>query len=104
MAHTPTSDLARQRLGMFTSTSDGFKIAEADLELRGPGEMFGVRQSGLPEFRTAKLIADRDLIEAGRRLLEHLFINYDTLDSEYLNLYNYLNETASKKEMLLGGG
>lgn len=104
LAHTPTSDLARRRLGMFTSTSDGFRIAEADLELRGPGEMFGVRQSGLPEFRTAKLIGDRDLIEAGRRLLEHLFVNYDTLDREYLNLYKYLNKTASKKEMLLGGG
>jgi ATP-dependent DNA helicase RecG len=91
-------------LATFTATTDGFQIAEADLELRGPGEMFGVRQSGLPEFRTAKLSADRDLIEAGRRLLEDLFAGDKRLDREYRNLYTYLNETASPKETLLGGG
>jgi ATP-dependent DNA helicase RecG len=104
LAHPPISDMARRRLGMFTTTTDGFRIAEADLELRGPGEMFGVRQSGLPEFRTAKLSADRDLIEAGRRLLEVLFAEDKRLDREYLNLYTYLNKSASPKETLLGGG
>lgn len=104
LAHPPISDVARRRLETFAATCNGFKIAEADLELRGPGEMFGVRQSGLPEFRTAKLVADRDLIEAGRRLLEHLFANHDRLDREYVNLYNCLNKTASQKETLLGGG
>jgi ATP-dependent DNA helicase RecG len=104
LAHPPISDVARRRLATFTATTDGFRIAEADLELRGPGEMFGVRQSGLPEFRTAKLSADRDLIEAGRRLLEDLFAGDKRLDREYRNLYTYLDETASPKETLLGGG
>ncbi len=104
LAHPPISDVARRRLATFTATTDGFRIAEADLELRGPGEMFGVRQSGLPEFRTAKLSADRDLIEAGRRLLEDLFASDKHLDEQYLNLYTYLNETTSPKETLLGGG
>jgi len=104
LAHPPISDIAHQRLEIFTSTSDGFKIAEADLELRGPGEMFGVRQSGLPEFRVAKLVSDRDLIEAGHRLLGHLFSVGKQLNGEYRNLYNYLNKTADYKEMLLGGG
>lgn len=104
LAHPPISDVARRRLATFTATTDGFRIAEADLELRGPGEMFGVRQSGLPEFRSAKLSADRDLIEAGRRLLEDLFAGDKQLDREYRNLYTYLNESASPKETLLGGG
>jgi len=49
------------------ATTDGFKIAEADLELRGPGEFFGTRQSGLPEFRVADLIRDAALLEQARR-------------------------------------
>jgi len=48
-------------------TNDGFEIAEKDLELRGPGEFMGTRQSGLPEFRTAHLIRDSDLLPAARR-------------------------------------
>jgi ATP-dependent DNA helicase RecG len=49
------------------ATTDGFKIAEADLELRGPGEFFGTRQSGLPEFRVADLLRDAPLLEEARR-------------------------------------
>ena len=104
IAHPPISDLARQRLETFANTTDGFKIAEVDLELRGPGEMFGVRQSGLPEFRSANLVADRDLIEAGRRLIEYLFANCDKLDREYASLNAYLSESVSKRMVHLGGG
>ena len=49
------------------STTDGFKIAEVDLELRGPGEMLGTRQSGLPDFRVANLIRDRGILDEARR-------------------------------------
>jgi ATP-dependent DNA helicase RecG len=103
IAHPPVSDIGRQRLEYFTSTTDGFKIAEADLELRGPGEIFGVRQSGLPELRTARLVQDQDLIEASRGLLEELFSN-NNLDSDYKALYNYLESKASVKDTHLGGG
>ncbi len=48
-------------------TSDGFQIAELDLELRGPGEFFGTRQSGIPNFRVASLIRDRQILEAAKR-------------------------------------
>ena len=48
-------------------TNDGFKIAEVDLQLRGPGEFFGTRQSGLPEFRVADLLRDAALLEEARR-------------------------------------
>jgi len=50
-----------------TQTNDGFKIAEVDLELRGPGEFFGTRQSGLPEFRVADLLRDGAVLEPARR-------------------------------------
>ncbi|MEW5994166.1 MAG: ATP-dependent DNA helicase RecG [Candidatus Zixiibacteriota bacterium] len=104
VAHPPLSDLARQRLEMFASTTDGFRIAEADLELRGPGELFGVRQSGLPEFRVARLASDRDLIEAGRQIVDRLAVGPEQLDSEYRTLYTSLSETAARSEQVLGGG
>jgi ATP-dependent DNA helicase RecG len=61
------SDEARQRLEALTATNDGFRIAEADLQLRGPGEFFGTRQSGLPEFRVADLLRDAPILEEARR-------------------------------------
>ncbi|MEW6413377.1 MAG: ATP-dependent DNA helicase RecG [Candidatus Zixiibacteriota bacterium] len=104
IAHPPISDIGRQRLEYFTSTTDGFAIAEADLILRGPGEMFGVRQSGLPELRTARITQDRDLIESSRQLLEKLFSNQSGLDTEYRRLYNYLESNVSSRDVSLGGG
>jgi ATP-dependent DNA helicase RecG len=59
---------ARQRLKVLEETSDGFKIAEADLQLRGPGELLGRDQSGLPSFRFGDLAKDRALVEAAREL------------------------------------
>ena len=57
---------AQTRLETMVQTTDGFKIAEVDLRLRGPGEFFGIRQSGLPEFRLANLIEDGELIAIAR--------------------------------------
>lgn len=57
---------AEKRLDAFLSTADGFRIAEADLRIRGPGEVFGTRQSGLPEFRAADPVSDLDLLAWAR--------------------------------------
>jgi ATP-dependent DNA helicase RecG len=57
---------ARRRIDAMTAANDGFRIAEVDLELRGPGEFFGTRQSGLPEFRTADLLRDARILEEAR--------------------------------------
>jgi len=61
------SPIAAERLRVLAETSDGFKIAEADLRLRGPGEFFGTRQHGLPELKVGDLIADYDLLRDARR-------------------------------------
>jgi ATP-dependent DNA helicase RecG len=53
-------------------TSDGFKIAEKDLELRGPGEVMGTRQSGLPEFRIANIVRDQKILEVAKREAEYM--------------------------------
>jgi len=63
----PTTDEARQRLNVIGATNDGFVLAEKDLEIRGPGELFGTRQSGLPPFRVADLMRDRELLNMARR-------------------------------------
>jgi ATP-dependent DNA helicase RecG len=60
------SEEAERRLDAMVRTNDGFQIAEMDLELRGPGEFFGTRQAGLPSFRVANLIRDRQLLEAAK--------------------------------------
>ena len=60
------SEDGQKRLDAMTRTNDGFKIAELDLELRGPGEFFGTRQAGLPSFRVANIIRDAQLLEAAK--------------------------------------
>jgi ATP-dependent DNA helicase RecG len=58
---------AQRRVEAMVETNDGFRIAEVDLQLRGPGEFFGTRQSGLPEFRAADLLRDAPLLDEARR-------------------------------------
>lgn len=62
-----TTDLARTRMEAMAETRDGFVIAQRDLELRGPGEVFGTRQHGLPDLRMADLLADMTLLDLARR-------------------------------------
>ena len=73
--HAPLSQLGRERLAIMRETTDGFIIAEKDLELRGPGEMLGTRQTGLLQFKVADLMRDADLLpavrDAAQQLLQH---------------------------------
>jgi ATP-dependent DNA helicase RecG len=61
------SEDAARRLQVMVATSDGFRIAEADLEIRGPGEFLGTRQAGLPDFRVANLLRDARMLDIARR-------------------------------------
>ncbi|MBL8123530.1 MAG: ATP-dependent DNA helicase RecG [Pyrinomonadaceae bacterium] len=63
---------AKQRLGIMEETNDGFKIAEKDLEIRGQGEIFGTRQSGIQLFRIANIVRDIEILESARREAENL--------------------------------
>ena len=67
LLHYGAAEDARRRLAVMVGTNDGFKIAEEDLAIRGPGEFFGTRQSGLPDLKVADIVRDARLLEAARK-------------------------------------
>lgn len=73
--------VAKERLGIMEETSDGFRIAEKDLEIRGQGEIFGTRQSGIQSFRIANIIRDIEILEAAKKEAE-LFLTEKRLTRE----------------------
>ncbi|MFA7350121.1 MAG: ATP-dependent DNA helicase RecG [Methylotenera sp.] len=70
------SETARARLKVIYESNDGFAIAQADLQIRGPGELLGVRQSGVPMLKIADLARDVDLLETAKTLADQLLKNY----------------------------
>ncbi|MBV7416267.1 ATP-dependent DNA helicase RecG [Aeromonas sp. sif2433] len=70
--HAPLSKTAQSRLGVLRETSDGFQIAQRDLELRGPGELLGTRQTGLADLKIADLVRDQSLIPQVQKLARYL--------------------------------
>ncbi|WP_036746144.1 ATP-dependent DNA helicase RecG [Paenibacillus sp. UNC451MF] len=62
----PKNEVGKQRMKAMTDTNDGFEIARRDLELRGPGDFFGTKQSGLPDFRIADMVTDFETMEQAR--------------------------------------
>lgn len=75
LAYPPYGDEARRRLAIMLESTDGFRIAEEDLNIRGPGEFFGTRQSGMPDLAIANIARDADMLSIARReafsLIEH---------------------------------
>jgi ATP-dependent DNA helicase RecG len=67
MTGAKVSERGEERLNAMVRTQDGFELAELDLQMRGPGEFFGTRQAGLPDFRVANLLRDRDVLELAKR-------------------------------------
>jgi ATP-dependent DNA helicase RecG len=76
------TDNARERLQALVETTDGFELAEKDLELRGEGQLLGTRQAGLSEFRFTRLRADRELLERARQLAGELVAYEGPLNDE----------------------
>lgn len=62
----PKSEVGQERMKVMTDTDDGFEVARRDLELRGPGDFFGTKQSGVPDFRIADMVSDYAVLEAAR--------------------------------------
>ena len=94
---------ARERLNAFVRTNDGFKIAEEDLRLRGPGEFFGTRQSGLPDLHAANVIRDADLLEKARREAFEL-VSQDLVLAQYPHLREALRRKWHGKLGLISVG
>ncbi|MBI3377252.1 MAG: ATP-dependent DNA helicase RecG [Nitrospirae bacterium] len=67
LMYEPVSEDARRRLDIMIKTNDGFRIAEEDLDIRGPGEFFGTRQAGMPDLKLANIIRDARLLETARK-------------------------------------
>jgi ATP-dependent DNA helicase RecG len=67
LAYEPYGDESRRRLAIMVKSTDGFRIAEEDLDIRGPGEFFGTRQSGMPDLRIANIVRDAILVSEARK-------------------------------------
>lgn len=87
---------AERRLSVLSRTRDGFKIAEEDLAIRGPGDFFGTQQSGMPDLRVANLLRDGLLVEVTRREAENLLNESPRLD-EYPKLRERVNRMWRKR-------
>lgn len=84
---------ARERISIMTSTNNGFEIAEKDLELRGPGEIEGTKQSGVLNFKLASIVQDRQVLDVARNMAANLLDNDPDLSSaENLLLKNFLKQ------------
>ncbi|MCZ6726063.1 MAG: ATP-dependent DNA helicase RecG, partial [Acidobacteria bacterium] len=100
--HGPLSEKGERRLEVFASTTDGFRIAEADLEIRGPGDLLGTRQAGLPIFRVANIVLDRDWLERAREDAYELLARPADLGAEEL-LARVAPRAADRYERFAGG-
>ncbi len=88
---------ARERIKIMTSTSNGFEIAEKDLELRGPGEIEGTKQSGVLNLRLADLVKDKLMLEAAKNFAGDIIVTDPELQSaENLSLKQYLLSLQGK--------
>ena len=91
------SNDARERLKIMVETNDGFKIAEKDLEIRGPGDIEGTKQSGLLNFKLANIVQDKIILEAARDAVEILLHTDADLNlKEHLMIKNYLQQQKGK--------
>ena len=96
---TKLNNEARERVKTMTATTDGFKIAEKDLELRGPGDIEGTRQSGLLNLKLASIIDDRKWLETARKLTERMLAEDPELNSAgNLRLKEYLQAVRGKTQ------
>ena len=96
-------DAARERIRTMVDSSDGFYIAEMDLKLRGPGEFFGTKQSGLPALRIANIIRDKEILELARGEAQ-AFITNPPSQEELRRAVTYLREHWQRRYGLVQVG
>jgi ATP-dependent DNA helicase RecG len=100
--------LAEERLNAMVRTQDGFELAELDLNLRGPGEFFGTRQAGLPDFRVANLLRDRQLLELAKleaaRFANSPSLGGEVTEAERARVWARLKEAWQRRYGLVEAG
>jgi ATP-dependent DNA helicase RecG len=91
----PKSEVGKERMRIMTETNDGFTLSEKDLELRGPGDFFGKKQSGLPEFKIADMVHDYRALEVARNDAQ-ILVNSKSFwkDPEFQQLREHLEESG----------
>ena len=105
MTSARVSEQAEERLNAMVRTQDGFELAELDLSMRGPGEFFGTRQAGLPDFRVANLVRDRAILELAKREAEHFVRNpADYPEAERERVRSRLKEAWQRRYGLVEAG
>jgi ATP-dependent DNA helicase RecG len=100
------SEMGEERLNAMVSTQDGFVLAETDLRQRGPGEFFGTRQAGLPEFRVADLLRDRQLLELAKHEAARFVEGPEpaVTDTERASVRTHLKQAWQRKYGLVEAG
>lgn len=97
------NDTARERIRTMTDTNDGFKIAEMDLKLRGPGEFFGTKQSGMPGLRFGDLVRDQEVLEEARAVAERFAVEPGSAD-EYERAIDWVRRNWNRRYGLVEAG
>ncbi|MFI3728738.1 ATP-dependent DNA helicase RecG [Vagococcus fluvialis] len=96
---SPKSDQGKERMKIMTETTDGFVLSQKDLEMRGPGDFFGSKQSGLPEFKVGDIVADEMILETARVEATQLIETDDWMnDPANAGLVTSLNERREESE------
>ncbi len=92
-------EVARERMKIMTETNDGFVISEKDLQIRGPGEFFGTRQHGLPEFKIANIYEDTDILTASGQAAEYVMTHgREMSDADRKMIKNNMNKILDKMD------
>ncbi|MEZ8698395.1 ATP-dependent DNA helicase RecG [Vibrio lentus] len=94
--HSPLSKTAQKRLGVLRESNDGFVIAQRDLEIRGPGELLGTKQTGLADFKIADLVRDQRLIPEVQRIARHIHDSYPNNAKAIINRWLGERDVYSK--------
>ncbi len=97
MSGPKVSKVGKERLQAMVDTTDGFKIAEIDLKLRGPGDFLGIRQSGLPEFQLANIVDDQDILREARKAAFELHEQDSLLTAKELHGLKWYFEQYKRK-------
>ncbi|KRM36816.1 ATP-dependent DNA helicase RecG [Agrilactobacillus composti DSM 18527 = JCM 14202] len=96
----PKNDIAVQRMTAMVATNDGFELSEKDLELRGPGDVFGAKQSGLPDFKVGDPVADFNVLQAAQIEAQQIFSTDPDLDlPDHQGLKTYLRHFGAIEQL-----